>query len=221
MEWLIEGPLQNVSIRVYKEDFRSDPISNNLTILYMNTSFLQGYMDTIYGVPFYVELTARDANGASLSISSRRLIFVSCPRYACCGTEHPNSTVCRFNQLRGVKKDRIAAQRGAFRNEKYFDFQPCPIPACQGGDHKARGYNGTFCVIAPMICCQRVTVFKQSNDYCCLSSVLISTAACVYFIKATLSGDEKIRELEMIKIAFSGSQAMAVLFRFPLHWPKR
>ena len=51
-------------------------------------------------------------------------------------------------------------------------------------------------------------------------AVIIGTAACVYFIKATLSGEEKIRELEMIKIAFSGSQAMAVLFRFPLHWPK-
>ena len=41
-----------------------------------------------------------------------------------------------------------------------------------------------------------------------------------HFIKSTLSKSEKTRELEMGKIALSGSQAITVLGRYPLRWPR-
>ena len=157
MKWIIGDPLENVTALVYKEDLESIPIRSDFTILQMNNSYLTGYIETIYGIPFYVELIARDVSGASISMSSKKPIMIPCPRFACCGTEHENSTVCTFNQSRGVTIAGIAAQRGAFRGDNFEDFQPCPYPrACRGGIETTckEGYTGKFCGHCEKSICQ-------------------------------------------------------------------
>ena len=51
-------------------------------------------------------------------------------------------------------------------------------------------------------------------------AILVFIAVCVYFIKSTLSNSEKTLEIEMAKIAMSGTQALTVLGRYPLKWPR-
>eukprot|EP00949_MAST-11_sp_MAST-11-sp1_P001459 g1459.t1 len=218
VHWTEKSAVHNTSVR-YHVNSQNAPLIPSDAVIDGQSAVIKGLR---FGLKYYVVISGNGVN----SVPSDP-VTISCPNFACCGTdESDRSDRCGFNLTEGVLQAELAAQKYAYHVGE-VSFAPCFHPeACLGGIRSActEGYTG-------MMCHRCETHFARRGEHECgpcdgwstlytVLAILVFIAICVYFIKSTLSNSEKTLEIEMAKIAMSGTQALTVLGRYPLKWPR-
>ena len=174
-----------------------------------------------YGLKYYFVVKVHE------QVIAERSFFIPCPQYACCGTDDDDAKKCVDSIPKGVLLTELVSQKGAYQvNGAHFE-QCLNLQACHGGASSqcADGYEG-------MLCDSCQTGFARRGEHQCgpcdgwstvytVIALVAFAGISVYFIYSTLSSGEKTLEIEMAKIALSGSQALTVLGRYPLRWPRQ
>ena len=229
INWTQDAAVMEIQVK-FRVMTASNQTENNASTTKVSNplpgTYATSIVDLRYGLKYYFQIVA------SLSIAPWQTvsrvsdpILIKCPSFACCGVEVQEGCDTFTNLSFGASVAELAAQRGAFRVHEAV-FEPCSKrEACHGGIHSecAIAYSG-------MLCHRCASGYARSGTHGCsicnasstvfiIVAMLCSILMCIYFIHTTLNSAEKTREMEMVKIALSGLQALTVIGRYPLQWP--
>eukprot|EP00949_MAST-11_sp_MAST-11-sp1_P005350 g5350.t1 len=228
VEWVETADVITRSVRLFEGSQEADDMPSKASMQQEKAKGMwTGSISNLkFGLKYYFFVSGKTATGKDATSFLSDPETIECPALACCGTENDRAERCKFNLTnKGALRHELAAEMFAYHVGQ-VTFESCPnAEACLGGARSAcaDGYGG-------MLCHGCATGYARRGDHECgtcdewstvytVVAVTVFSAICVYFIKSTLSKSEKTLELEMGKIALSGSQAITVLGRYPLKWP--
>eukprot|EP00949_MAST-11_sp_MAST-11-sp1_P001990 g1990.t1 len=226
LEWIERPPLHKrfIMMRENSQDAQEDVA--NATLHRSKNEVWSGRVSNLrFGLKYYFAIAGENAAGRSAASAISDFVRIRCPLLACCGVEEDRHEFCPFNfsTRGGVLQEELIAEVRAYRVSDVI-FEECPFAdACLGANVCLKGYTG-------MLCHKCESQYARRGDHQCgpcdawstvytAIAILAFICICIYFIKSTLSSSKKTLEIEMGKIAMSGTQALTVLGRYPLRWP--
>ena len=212
MHWTEKSAVHNTSV-LYHVNSQNAPLIPSDAVIDGQSAVMKNLR---FGLKYYVVVSGNGVN----SVPSDPVI-ISCPNFACCGTDERRSFRPLWVQPDGGSvagrscrsKICLPSGRGLLRAV----LSP---EACLGGIRSActEGYTG-------MMCHRCETHFARRGEHECgpcdgWSTMYTVLAIIVFIAKSTLSNSEKTLEIEMAKIAMSGTQALDSSRKVPTEMAK-